>query len=161
MLDARMIAWCGSQVPGVVVTFSADAWHVLCPAGTTFDAAEALRLELVARTPAGVAVDVQIAPAPPGALSAEDEAGVRLFGELRAERLGGGALATLRDRLQVVADENAARLGMPGPTVTIEPVRLPWTLDVTPRIVPDASVEPAPSDDDEPFPWDEPEGGAS
>jgi len=27
---------------------------VLCPAGTTFDAAEALRLELVAKLPAGV-----------------------------------------------------------------------------------------------------------
>lgn len=60
---------------------------VLCPAGTTFDAAEALRLELVAKLPALVAVDVQIAPSPPGELCAEDEAGARLFASERAERL--------------------------------------------------------------------------
>jgi hypothetical protein len=82
---------------------------VTCPAGTTFDAAEALRLELVARAPAGVFVDVQIAPATPGALSPEDEAGVRLFELQRAERL---------------------------------------------------APKTSPSDD-EPFPWDESEGGAS
>jgi hypothetical protein len=62
---------------------------VICPVGTTFDAAEALRLALIARVPVVVVVDVQIAPAPLGALSAEHEAGVRLFGELRAERLAG------------------------------------------------------------------------
>ena len=60
---------------------------VLCPAGTTFDAAEALRLELVAKLPAGVVVDVQIAPSPPGELCAEDAAGARLFASERAERL--------------------------------------------------------------------------
>ena len=61
--------------------------RVLCPAGTSFDAAEALRLELVAKLPALVAVDVQIAPSPPGELCAEDEAGARLFASERAERL--------------------------------------------------------------------------
>lgn len=61
--------------------------HVLCPAGTTFDAAEALRLQLVDRAPPGVVVDVEIAPSPAGTLSAEDEAGVRLFAAQRAERL--------------------------------------------------------------------------
>ena len=60
---------------------------VLCPAGTTFDAAEALRLELAAKVPTGVAVDVQIAPALPGDLSAEDEAGERLHVAERAARL--------------------------------------------------------------------------
>ena len=80
--------------------------RVTCPAGTTFDAAEAMRLELVAKLPAIVTVDVQIAPSPPGELSAEDEAGARLFASQRAERLN-----------------------------------------------------PAPSLDD-PYPWDEPEGGA-
>lgn len=60
---------------------------VLCPAGTTFDAAEALRLELVAKVPTGVTVDVQIAPSLPGELSAEDEAGERLHVAERAARL--------------------------------------------------------------------------
>ena len=65
----------------------AGALHVLCPAGTTFDAAEALRLQLVDHAPPGVAVDVEIAASEPGTLSPEDEAGVVLFGELRRERV--------------------------------------------------------------------------
>lgn len=60
---------------------------VTCPTGTSFDAAEALRLELVAKVPTGVAVDVQIAPSLPGDLSAEDEAGERLHVAERAARL--------------------------------------------------------------------------
>lgn len=69
------------------VSLDATGVHILCPASATFDAAEALRLELVAKVPTGVAVDVQIAPSLPGELSAEDEAGERLFGELRAARI--------------------------------------------------------------------------
>lgn len=60
---------------------------VLCPIGTSFDAAEALRLELVAKVPTGVTVDVQIAPSLPGELPAEDEAGERLHVAERAARL--------------------------------------------------------------------------
>ena len=62
-------------------------FRVLCPASTTFDAAEALRLQLVDRAPSGVTVDVEIAASEPGTLSPEDEAGVVLFGELRRERV--------------------------------------------------------------------------
>lgn len=80
--------------------------HVLCPSSTTFDAAEALRLELVANAPGGVLVDVEIAEDPTtdggGELSmekfmerglddlrAENAAGRRLFAAQRAERLAG------------------------------------------------------------------------
>lgn len=82
--DARVLNRCTARIPGVVVTFGALRWHVLCPASTTFDAAEALRLELVAAAPPGVTVDVEIAEGGEG--SAEDQAGRRLFGELRGER---------------------------------------------------------------------------
>ena len=61
--------------------------HVLCPASATFDAAEALRLELVAAAPPGVEVDVEIASG--GGGSAEDEAGRRLFGAERVARMVG------------------------------------------------------------------------
>ena len=73
----------------VEVNHAAGVLHVLCPAGTTFDAAEALRLQLVDRAPSGVTVDVEIAASEPGTLSPEDEAGVALFGGLRRERLAG------------------------------------------------------------------------
>jgi len=63
--------------------------HVLCPAGTAFDAAEALRLQLVDRAPCGGVVDVEIAPSEPATLSPEDEAGARLFASQRAERIAG------------------------------------------------------------------------
>lgn len=69
------------------VSLDATGVHILCPASATFDAAEALRLELVAKVPTGVAVDVQIAPSLPGELSAEDEAGERLHVAERAARL--------------------------------------------------------------------------
>jgi enoyl-CoA hydratase/carnithine racemase len=69
------------------VEVTAAGLAVFCPTGTSFDAAEALRLELVAKVPTGVAVDVQIAPSLPGELSAEDEAGERLHVAERAARL--------------------------------------------------------------------------
>ena len=68
----------------VVTAHDGGGLHILCPASATFDAAEALRLELVAAAPPGVTVDVEIAPGGEG--SAEDQAGRRLFGELRGER---------------------------------------------------------------------------
>ena len=68
------------------VELTEERLHIICPASVTFDAAEALRLELVAGAPAGVTVDVEIAQGGMG--SAEDQAGRRLFGELRRERLG-------------------------------------------------------------------------
>ena len=43
------------------VELTEDRLHILCPASATFDAAEALRLELVAAAPPGVAVDVEVA----------------------------------------------------------------------------------------------------
>lgn len=66
------------------VELTEDRLHILCPASATFDTAEALRLELVAAAPAGVTVDVEIAAGLEG--SVEDQAGRRLFGELRGER---------------------------------------------------------------------------
>lgn len=69
------------------VELTEDRLHILCPASTIFDAAEALRLELVAAAPPGVAVDVEIAEG--GGGSAEDEAGRRLFGAERRERMAG------------------------------------------------------------------------
>ena len=66
---------------------AAGALHVLCPAGTTFDAAEALRLQLVDRAPSGVTGGGEIAASEPGPRSPEDEAGARLLGELRRERV--------------------------------------------------------------------------
>ncbi len=124
---------------------------VTCPAGTTFDAAEALRLELVARTPAGVAVDVQIAPAPPGALSAEHEAGVRLFGELRAERLAGcGCTSPDPGECSVCSPEHEQYCNGYACAGCNPP----------PRCACHVASKPLPADD-EPFPWDEPEGGGS
>ena len=73
----------------VEVNHAAGVLHVLCPAGTTFDAAEALRLQLVDRAPSGVTVDVEIAASEPGTLSPEDEAGVALFASERRERMAG------------------------------------------------------------------------
>lgn len=61
---------------------------VVCPAGTTFDAAEALRLTIAARVPANVTLDVRIVRSEPGAPSGEDEAGRELFAAMRRERLG-------------------------------------------------------------------------
>jgi hypothetical protein len=69
------------------VELTEDRLHILCPAGTTFDAAEALRLELVEAAPPGVTVDVEIAEGGDG--SAEDEAGRRLFASERRERMAG------------------------------------------------------------------------
>ena len=81
-----------SQAARALVGASAVEWiatgpriHILCPASATFDAAEALWLELVAVAPPGVAVDVEIAPGGEG--SAEDQAGRRLFAKLRRRRL--------------------------------------------------------------------------
>lgn len=71
----------------VVTAHDGGGLRVLCPASTTFDAAEALRLELVAAAPPGVSVDVEIAEG--GGGSAEDEAGRRLFAAERAVRLAG------------------------------------------------------------------------
>ncbi len=87
--DAALTTFAAERVPGAVARFdaAADVLHILCPASTTFDAAEALRLELVAGAPAGVAVDVEIADG--GGGSAEDEAGRRLFASRRAARLAG------------------------------------------------------------------------
>jgi hypothetical protein len=70
------------------VELTEDRLHILCPASATFDAAEALRLELVAAAPPGVAVDVEIA-AGSSEGSAEDEAGRRLFASERRERMAG------------------------------------------------------------------------
>ncbi len=124
---------------------------VLCPAGTTFDAAEALRLELVARAPAGVVVDVQIAPAVPGALSAEHEAGVQLFGELRAERLAGcGCTSPDPGECSVCSPEHEQYCNGYACAGCNPP----------PRCACHVASKPLPADD-EPFPWDEPEGGAS
>lgn len=149
--DARVLNHCTQRVPGVVVTFGASRWHVLCPAGTTFDAAEALRLELVARAPAGVAVDVQIAPAVPGALSAEHEAGVQLFGELRAERLAGcGCTSPDPGECSVCSPEHEQYCNGYACAGCNPP----------PRCACHVASNPPPADD-EPFPWDEPEGGAS
>ncbi len=87
--DAECSQYFGSRVPGVAVTVAADgSVRAVCPAFATFDAAEALRLELVAAAPPGVAVDVEIAEG--GGGSAEDEAGRRLFGKLRGERAACG-----------------------------------------------------------------------
>lgn len=69
------------------VELTEERLHILCPASTTFDAAEALRLELVEAAPPGVTVDVEIAEGGDG--SAEDEAGRRLFGAERRERMAG------------------------------------------------------------------------
>ena len=83
--DAECSQYFGSRMPGVAVTVAADgSVRAVCPASATFDAAEALRLELVAAAPPGVSVDVEIAEGSEG--SAEDQAGRRLFGELRGER---------------------------------------------------------------------------
>ena len=72
------------------VELTEDRLHILCPASATFDAAEALRLELVAAAPPGVAVDVEVAEvAEGGGGSAEDEAGRRLFASERRERMAG------------------------------------------------------------------------
>ncbi len=90
--DARVLRRCAARIPGVVVTFGASRWHILCPASATFDAAEALRLELVAVAPPGVAVDVEIAAG--GGGSAEDEAGRRLFASERRERMAGGGCSS-------------------------------------------------------------------
>ena len=68
----------------VVTAHDGGGVHILCSASATFDAAEVLRLELVAAAPPGVAVDVEIAAG--GAGSAEDQAGRRLFGAERRER---------------------------------------------------------------------------
>lgn len=85
--DARVLRRCAARIPGVVVTFGASRWHILCPSSATFDAAEALRLELVAAAPSGVTVDVEIAAG--GGGSAEDEAGRRLFASERRQRMAG------------------------------------------------------------------------
>lgn len=87
--DAALTTFAAERVPGAVARFdaAADVLHILCPASTTFDAAEALRLELVAAAPPGVAVDVEIAAG--GGGSAEDEAGRRLFASERRERMAG------------------------------------------------------------------------
>lgn len=69
------------------VELTEERLHILCPASATFDAAEALRLELCQVAPPGVAVDVEIAHG--GGGSAEDEAGRRLFGAERAARMVG------------------------------------------------------------------------
>jgi hypothetical protein len=84
--DAALTTFAAERVPGAAARFdaAADVLHILCPASATFDAAEALRLELVAATPAGATVDVEIAAGLEG--SVEDQAGRRLFGELRGER---------------------------------------------------------------------------
>lgn len=71
----------------VVTVHEGGRLHILCPASATFDTAEALRLELVAAAPPGVAVDVEIAEG--GGGSAEDEAGRRLFASERRERMAG------------------------------------------------------------------------
>lgn len=71
------------------VELTEERLHILCPVSATFDAAEALRLELAAHVPGGVTVDVEIAPGSPAEGSAEDEAGRRLFGAERAARLAG------------------------------------------------------------------------
>ncbi len=124
---------------------------VTCPAGTTFDAAEALRLELVARAPAGVVVDVQIAPAAPGELSTEDEAGVRLFGELRAERLAGcGCTSPDPCECSVCSPEHEQYCNGYACAGCNPP----------PRCACHATSKPPPADD-ESFPWDEPEGGGA
>ncbi len=87
--DAECSQYFGSRVPGVAVTVATDgSVRAVCPAGATFDAAEALRLELVAGAPPGVTIDVEIAPG--GVGSAEDQAGRRLFGELQAARVACG-----------------------------------------------------------------------
>lgn len=80
--------WGGLLRESVVTAHDGGGLHILCPASATFDAAEALRLELVAAAPPGVAVDVEIAA---GSLegSAEDEAGWRLFAAERRERMAG------------------------------------------------------------------------
>ncbi len=124
---------------------------VICPVGTTFDAAEALRLALIARVPVVVVVDVQIAPAPLGALSAEHEAGVRLFGELRAERLA-GCSCTSPDPYEcsVCSPEHEQYCNGYACAGCNPP----------PRCACHVASKPLPADD-EPFPWDEPEGGAS
>lgn len=87
--DAALTRFAAERVPGAVARLDAsvDVLHILCPASATFDAAEALRLELVAAAPPGVAVDVEIAEGGDG--SAEDEAGRRLFASERRERLAG------------------------------------------------------------------------
>jgi len=72
----------------VVTAHDGGGVHVLCPASATFDAAEALRLELVAAAPPGVTVDVEIAPGGSEG-SAEDEEGRRLFALERARRMAG------------------------------------------------------------------------
>lgn len=135
----------------VVTAHDGGGLRVLCPAGTTFDAAEALRLELVARAPAGVAVDVQIAPAVPGALSAEHEAGVQLFGELRAERLAGcGCTSPDPGECSVCSPEHEQYCNGYACAGCNPP----------PRCACHVASKPLPADD-EPFPWDEPEGGGS
>ena len=86
--DAECSQLFAVRVPGVTMTVAADgSVRAVCPASATFDAAEALRLELVAAAPLGVAVDVEIAEG--GGGSAEDEAGRRLFASERRERMAG------------------------------------------------------------------------
>lgn len=77
----------------VVTVHEGGRFHILCPSSATFDAAEALRLELVAAAPPGVSVDVEIAEG--GGGSAEDEAGRRLFASRRAARLAGCGCSSL------------------------------------------------------------------
>lgn len=72
-----------------LVPLTEERLHILCPASAIFDAAEALRLELVAAAPPGVAVDVEIAAGSEG--SPEDQAGRRLFAKLRRRRLARAA----------------------------------------------------------------------
>lgn len=87
--DAALTRVVAARVPGAVARLdaAADVLRVLCPASATFDAAEALRLELCQVAPPGVAVDVEIAHG--GGGSAEDEAGRRLFASRRAARMVG------------------------------------------------------------------------
>lgn len=126
--------------------------EVTCPAGTTFDAAEALRLALMARAPAGVEVDVQIAPSAPGALSAEDAAGVQLFAAVRAERL---EAAQHRAFVSVEGGPERSIVLREGEAVDVgkgcRVVLMPRYLDV----VQVGAAEPALND---PYPWEALEG---